>query len=92
MRSLTSGFFHQSNPPGPLIHILKYFWIQFWIRRDIRIQSLTGRCGKSPLSAIYYSSQSKLAAKYVVASQVAMLFIKKSKLAAEYVAASQIAL
>ncbi len=42
-RFSTSAFFHQTNIPGPLIYILKYFRIRYWIRRDIRIQSLTDR-------------------------------------------------
>jgi hypothetical protein len=42
------------------------------------------------LSAIFNRGQSKLTAKYVVASQIAPLFNSgKSKLLAEYVAASQ---
>ncbi len=60
--------FHQSSPSGPLIHVLTYFWIQFWIRRDTRIQYLTCCCSysdKSSLSAKYYSDQSKLAAEYL---------------------------
>ncbi len=39
----TSAFFHQTNKPGPLIHILKYFRIRLRIRRDFRIRSLTDR-------------------------------------------------
>jgi hypothetical protein len=30
----TYGFFHQTNPPRPLIHGLKPFWIWLWIREE----------------------------------------------------------
>ena len=36
-RFLTSLFFHDSNPSGPLINRAKYFRIRFWFRQDIRI-------------------------------------------------------
>jgi hypothetical protein len=36
-------FFHHPNKPWPRIRILKYIRIRFRIRRNILIQSLTGR-------------------------------------------------
>ena len=38
-RFSTSSLFHDSNPSGPLINMLKYFRIEFRLRRDIRSQS-----------------------------------------------------
>ncbi len=51
-RFLESGFFRQSNTQGPLIYILKCLRIMFRIRRDIQVQSLTGRH--------YYRSKSSM--------------------------------
>ncbi len=42
-RFSTSAFFHLSNTPKPLIHILKYFRIRLRIRRDFQIRSLLDR-------------------------------------------------
>ncbi len=36
-------FFHHPNTPWPRFRLIKYIRIRFRIRRDIRIQSLTGR-------------------------------------------------
>ncbi len=39
-RFVISGFFHESTPYSPRIHTLKYFWILFRIRRNIRFSML----------------------------------------------------
>ncbi len=45
MRFLTSGFFHESTPYSPRIYTLKYFWILFRIRRNIRFWMLFHKVG-----------------------------------------------
>ena len=37
IRILTPVFFHDSNPTGSIIHMLKYLHIWFKLRRDIRV-------------------------------------------------------
>jgi hypothetical protein len=48
MRFLTSGFFHQTTPPRPMIHGLKPFSIWISIRRefDFVITDFLLRCDK----------------------------------------------
>jgi hypothetical protein len=47
--------FHRSNPPGPLIHVQKYFRNRFRIRRDMRIRSLNAANLDAPLFHIAVS-------------------------------------